>query len=82
MEDGFGYGAIVRTMNPEEREETPADPGDEPRGACPWCGCPRTVRKGRDADGGRQLLRPHLPRPAPRAAAGATGPQAARAPIR
>ena len=64
MGDRFGYGAVVRAMRPEEREEMlallleavagemPAAPGAEPPEACPRCGCPRTARKGRDADGG------------------------------
>lgn len=68
MGDRFGYGAIVRAMRPEEREEMlallleavagemPAASGAEPPEACPRCGCPRTVRKGRDADGGRRRL--------------------------
>ena len=56
MEDRFGYGAIVRAMRPEEREEMlgllleavagemPAGAEEEPPAACPRCGCPRTVR--------------------------------------
>lgn len=63
MEDRFGYGATVRAMRPEERKEMlgllleavagemPAGAEEEPPEACPRCGCPRTVRRGRDADG-------------------------------
>lgn len=52
MEDRFGYGAIVRAMRPEEREEMlgllleavagemPAGAEEEPPEACPRCGCP------------------------------------------
>ena len=66
MEDRFGYGAIVRAMRPEEREEMlgllleavagemPAGAEEEPPEACPRCGCPRTVRRGRDADGAQR----------------------------
>ena len=62
MEDRFGYGAIVRAMRPEEREEMlgllleavagemPAGAEEEPPKACPRCGCPRTVRRGPDAN--------------------------------
>lgn len=51
MEDRFGYGAIVRAMRPEEREEmlglpleavageTPAGAEEEPPEARPRCGC-------------------------------------------
>lgn len=68
MEDRFGYGAIVRAMRPEEREEMlgllleavagemPAGAEEEPPAACPRCGCPRTVRRGRDADGAQRRL--------------------------
>lgn len=68
MEDRFGYGAIVRAMRPEEREEMlgllleavagemPAGAEEEPPEACPRCGCPRTVRRGRDADGAQRRL--------------------------
>lgn len=68
MEDRFGYGAIVRAMRPEEREEMlgflleavagelPVAAGEEPPGACPRCGCPHTVKKGRDADGAPRRL--------------------------
>lgn len=68
MEDRFGYGAIVRAMRPEEREamlellleaaagEMPAGAGEEPPGTCPRCGCPHTVRRGRDADGAQRRL--------------------------
>ncbi|MFR3769723.1 transposase [Collinsella stercoris] len=66
MEDRFGYGAIVRAMRPEEREEMlgllleavagemPAGAEEEPPEPCPRCGCPRTVRRGRDADGAQR----------------------------
>ena len=68
MEDRFGYGAIVRAMRPEEREEMlgllleavagemPPGAEEEPPEACPRCGCPRTVRRGRDADGAQRRL--------------------------
>ena len=68
MEDRFGYGAIVRAMRPEEREEMlgllleavagemPAGAEEEPPAACPRCGCPRTVRRGRDAEGEQRRL--------------------------
>ena len=68
MEDRFGYGAIVGAIRPEEREEMlgllleavagemPAGAEEEPPAACPRCGCPRTVRRGRDADGAQRRL--------------------------
>ena len=48
MEDRFGYGAIVRAMRPEEREEMlglllEAGAEEEPPEACPRCGCPHTI---------------------------------------
>lgn len=36
--------------------EMPAGSGEEPPEACPRCGYPRTVKKGRDADGARRRL--------------------------
>ncbi len=36
--------------------EMPAGAEEEPPEACPRCGCPRTVRRGRDADGAQRRL--------------------------
>ena len=77
MEDRFGYGAIVRAMRPEEREEMlgllleavagemPAGAEEEPPEACPRCGCPPHRQEGpRRRRGAKEALprvRPQLP---------------------
>lgn len=73
MENRFGYGAIVRAMRPEEREEMLGLLLE----ACPGCPVKADETRVPDSLSGNHSRSAGYPCPAPHAGAGATGRQPA-----